>query len=342
MHSENLPPKVPEPASRARVIDVSALESLTPGKAGPWRLGEDRLLRITADGRPVCTYERAQALFETYAGAWASGVGTPRPYEIVRVVNSRLDAADMGIGECWGVVVEYVRGLGLNVHCLVGSYSFEEAARELGGLQRRLHAARVDKGVDWHARFRTYAHRLAPSLPSGMGARLVSLVEDIPPASTLLHGDLHMANVVVRGGRPVPIDMESTGFGHPVFDLAVSRSRLLYGVTSYSFIRGIPDDEAKKVQHAVWHALLRAYLGASNADAFAEVERRVAVLSVLENCSRRYLAPGGCANRTMRPWPERLARTEELLGRFLPTVDRLDFDVPSYASSRSAEKGTRT
>lgn len=71
---------------------------------------------------PLQTEADAQAVFDTYHAARLAGASTPDALEVVRVADG------------YGVVVEYVTGLPLGSHILLGSYSFEEAGRALGAL----------------------------------------------------------------------------------------------------------------------------------------------------------------------------------------------------------------
>lgn len=127
------------------------------------------------------------------------------------------------------------------------SYGVEEAGYEVGRLQLWLHAARMRMGRDWKAEFLRLARRLRPLLPPEAGRKLVALVEAVPPCDVLLHGDLHLSNMVVRDGELAPIDMEFVGFGDPVFDLAISRSRTFQIVPSLAGRTGVPEERASEL-----------------------------------------------------------------------------------------------
>ena len=97
-----------------RCIDVRELEDIGHTGDGPWRLGDDRLLRASSFWGPFDTPQKAQALFDTYRAAHLATAVTPDALELVQVVAH---------GErSYGVVVEYVRGLGLDAHVAFGSY----------------------------------------------------------------------------------------------------------------------------------------------------------------------------------------------------------------------------
>ena len=89
-----------------RFIDIDKLESLGAERPGPWRVGSDQLLRTTWSGQPFTSLEDAQELFDRYHEAHVAGAGSPKPLEIVRVNSG------------YGVLVEWVEGVGLGAHIL--------------------------------------------------------------------------------------------------------------------------------------------------------------------------------------------------------------------------------
>lgn len=64
------------------------------------------VLRISSGGRPIPTEDEAIAVLETYQEA-ANAAGTPQAHEVVRIAGG------------YGVVVDYVVGLGLGVHVAI-------------------------------------------------------------------------------------------------------------------------------------------------------------------------------------------------------------------------------
>lgn len=252
-----------------REIDVGALESVGSAEAGPWRLGDDAILKTAEHGEPLQTLAQAHNVFDAYRLAYDAGAGTPRPLEIVRT------------GDGFGVVVEYVKGLSLPVHMGFGSYTPQEAGEALGLLLRQLHGLSCAEGRDVRADFRSYARSLATRLPSHIADRLVSLVDGIPEAASFLHGDVHIANVVVSHGEPCPIDLELCGYGHPVFDLAITRTRLLLNDNTFNRYVG-PD--GRLVSQAIWESCFRTYYSGEPQAFLDEMDRMTAVLAELEHC----------------------------------------------------------
>ena len=305
-----------------RFIDTEGLKSLRDPTLGPWRLGEDRLLRGARLGwtpesplvrrRPLSSLEEAQGLFDAYRAAWEADVGSPEPYEVV----------ELPIG--YGVVVAYVPGMQMNLHIGFGSYTPEEAGTELGALARRLREVPCDVGIDWGDRYRSWARGLARLLPAALGEKLVHLADDIPETRVLLHGDLHTGNMVVSHGVVKLVDLESLGYGHPLLELATMRSRLWYNNVHAGLRRGFGLEQSEGMARTMWDAALRAYLSQEDDDELASIDDCAAVLAEVEHCCFKF----GIGHLGKEPLTERQLRRAglcaERLAALLPTIDRLD------------------
>ena len=289
-------------------VDAATLERL--GRRGPWLLGDGAVLKASAHGAPLSTPAQAQDVFDAYRTAYDAGAGTPRPMEVVRV------------GEGFGVVVEHVPGLALMTHIAFGSYSPREAGEVLGLLMRRLHGLACTSGRDVGAVFRRNARVLAPLLPARIAERLVPLVDGIPAACAFLHGDVHANNVIVSEGEPRLIDLELCGFGHPVFDLAIARTRLLLNENSLStFVDKAGNCPAKDV----WWSCLRTYFPGATPAFLEEMDRRTAVLAEVEHCCFKFRIAHAAKQGLSDRQRARVELCESRLGVLLPRIDRLDF-----------------
>lgn len=295
-----------------RTIDTGTLESIGGEGAGPWKMADGRLLRALSGSRPIPTEEEARAMLKTYRAA-AAAAGTPQAHEVVRIAGG------------YGVVVDFVAGIGLGVHVAIGSYSAEEAGREMGVLLHGLHGARMGEGRDWNKAFRFWTRALAPHLPNGMGEALVPLVDGIASRDCLLHGDFHVGNVVVCGGSLALIDMESAGFGHPAFDLAVSRSRMLGNASAEARHRGMDSRKVQRTARAIWDGFLMGYFDGAGTRELEVLDRGLTVLSEVERCCYTYDVVHASAAGLQQNQRERVSLCVRRLAQLLPEVERLDF-----------------
>lgn len=296
-----------------RTIDTDGLTCLGPDGFGPYRLGDDRLLRTSQALVPFETKAEAQAVFDTYRAARRAGAPTPDALELVRVPNG------------FGVVVEYVAGLPLGTHIMFGSYSTEEAGRAMGTLARKLHKYRMEAGHDWRARFERRARKLSAWLSPESVERLTSLLEAVPPATTLIHGDLHVANVLVLEDECQPIDMESAGFGHPMFELAIARSRLASAAINLNTNIGVERNVSERVWREIWRAFLKSYFDGASETELESLDQRFELLAEVELlrqlCSNRQDNTELMSENERKRLASRIRRIEELL----PRLSRLDF-----------------
>lgn len=296
-----------------RTIDTSGLKSIGPRENGPWLLEDDTLLRATLRGELMRTEAEAKLQFDSYLAGRAANLDTPRPLEIVRVPTG------------YGVVVEYVRGIGLGMHIMLGSYTPEEAGHEMGKLLRSIHDAHSSLGVNWYKKYGQYASAVAMLLPDELGVLLESLVKSIPASNTLLHGDFHVGNVIVSDGCLSLIDMESSGFGHPVFDLAVARSRMLFNAIREAQRMGLAEDQAKEASRALWNAMLAGYFDGVGQEELASIDQRLAVLAEMEICCVAYRMTVSKPDNLHNWQRNRLLRYAQQLEELLPQISQLYF-----------------
>ena len=254
-----------------RFVSTEGLKSLATDGLGPWRLATGELLRTVWARKPFATREAAQRVFDAYRLASDAGCATPKPLELVRT--------DVG----YGVIVEFVEGLVLPLHLLLGSYSLEEAAEGVAEQLRLLHGAHTRSGRDWNAFIRSQASHLAGLLPLGLGARLVGFADAIPESDCLLHGDAHLANFVMADGAFRLIDMEFAGFGDPRIDLAIVQvhTELEEHEELRQALAGRFSDEACK---ALFNSLLRSYYDGVPEAEFARLRDQVALIAEMEYC----------------------------------------------------------
>lgn len=158
-----------------------------------------------------------------------------------------------------------------------------------------------------------------------MGTRLTSLACAVDNPHALVHGDVHLRNVVVRKGKLALINLELAGFGHPLFDLAVAYSRIMFDTQAGRTPRGVTRDVADRTISSLWDALIKTYFADVNQTERAELMRQIEVLAEVDHCCFRHaMAHVGEEGPTDRQ-RERLSICEQHLGELLPHVRRLGF-----------------
>lgn len=249
-----------------RFIHTEELNSLSADGTGPWRIEEGRLLRAEWSRKPIKTEAQARELFEVYAAAYKSGAGTPAPYEVVQVPTG------------FGVVVEYVQGVPLTAHIILGIYTPEEAGEALAQVAKRLHATRMHLGRDFREAYLRSAREYMAQDADEEAEEFLALVESIPGSSCLLHGDLHPANILVLNEKLSVIDVETAGYGHPLFDLAASRRNIIYSTKAMDALGIQNEQELTKVKNRLWGSILENYFEGTNKDELANIDSQLELL----------------------------------------------------------------
>lgn len=107
----------------------------------------------------------------------------------------------------------------------------EEFAREMARLSKRLHSVKCPDGMfpDAKQQFRDMLSQITSMTPEEVRFTL-SLIDSMPDADTVLHGDLHFGNIITTlpSGAPLSdphetyfIDLGYFAKGHPMIDLGM-------------------------------------------------------------------------------------------------------------------------
>lgn len=98
----------------------------------------------------------------------------------------------------------------------------EEISRRFARMCRQLHETPCDTAVFTD---RALAHRQAVGICEGLSdaerEKILSFVDAIPAATTCLHGDMQMSNIITTGEEDLWIDLGEFGYGYPLLDVAM-------------------------------------------------------------------------------------------------------------------------
>ena len=109
--------------------------------------------------------------------------------------------------------------------------------------------------------------------------RVLKLIDTIPKRNTFIHQDFHPGNLMYQNGEIMLIDVDDSGVGHPIIDLAamylvyVSAAKSNYKVTQ----NGLTKD-----QYAfVWKTILKRYFNTNDDKEIAEIDRIIKGYSMI-------------------------------------------------------------
>ena len=289
-----------------RRLSVDGCEMIGKGANGAvYRYDEETIIKVyfNPDALPEIQRER-----ELARKALVLGINTAIPYDVVRV------------GESYGTVMELLAATSLSKLMKKDPEHLELPLKYYVDMLKQIHATEVKPGdmpdmkqvaLDWAAFDREH-------LPEALGDKLYKLVEAVPERHTMLHGDYHTNNIMVRDGEALLIDMDTLCMGHPIFELGsmfnafVGFSELDHSVTM-GFL-GIPHELAGEF----WRRALALYLDTEDKARLDEVENKAKLVGYMRLLRRTI--------RRSEPNRDQLiAFYKSQLEALIPTIDELTF-----------------
>ena len=289
-----------------RRLSVDGCEIIGRGANGAvYRYDPETIIKVyfNSDALPEIQRER-----ELARKALVLGINTAIPYDVVR------------IGESYGTVMELLSATSLSKMIKKDPDQLEVPLKYYVDMLRQIHSTKVQPGdmpdmkqvaLDWAAFDRDY-------LPEDPGNRLYSMVEAVPKQQTMLHGDYHTNNIMVRDDEALLIDMDTLCTGHPIFELGSMFNAFVgFSEVDHDVILkflGFSYETAG----IFWRRALAMYLGTDDAYRIDEVERKAKIVGYMRLLRRTI--------RRSEPNREQLIKyyTEQLTA-LIPTVDQLTF-----------------
>ena len=158
------------------------------------------------DCLPLIENERKMAKM-----AFVHGIPTAISYDIVKV------------GDSYGSVFELLKAQTMNDLLAAEPHRADELIRKYVDVMKTVHAVDLAPGTLPSAK-ETWLDHLDTILQWGsvsetQHARIRKLLCGLPESSRVVHGDLHMKNIMMADGEPLLIDMDTLTQGCPIFDL---------------------------------------------------------------------------------------------------------------------------
>ena len=188
-------------------LSVEGCEFIAKGANGAvYRYDDETIVKTyyAKDALPEIKQER-----ETGRRAFVLGINTAIPYGIVRV------------GEGYGTVTELLNAVSISQLIRDNPEDLSPAVKYYVDMLKGIHSIEGDEGEfpDMIETALNWAKFVSEHLTKADGEKLLALIEAVPKQNTLLHGDYHTNNVLVQGGEPLLIDMDTLCMGHPIFEL---------------------------------------------------------------------------------------------------------------------------
>ena len=191
-----------------REIDVTGCEIIGQGGNGTvYRLDEDKIVKVY---RPTVGVEMIDKEREFAKNALINGVPCVIAYDFVKC------------GESYGIVFEMLKSDTLGHAFRNDPDKIDELADKYVALAKELHSTEILDGSITN--IKDVLHKRVPNLAEWCSVEelelLDSLIDELPDAFTLIHGDLHPGNIMIQDGELVLIDMPEVTVGPKIWDLA--------------------------------------------------------------------------------------------------------------------------
>ena len=237
------------PKERAmREISVEGCQVLGKGGNGAvYRLDDETIVKVYFSNRH--SPERINRSRETTKRAFVCGIPTMIAFDMVKV------------GENYGVVYEMINAKSLGQEICEHPDKIDDYSNLIADTLLKIHHIEFEKGTlpDSKERLRkeVIATREAGFYKPEEAERVMKLIDDIPDRNTFIHQDFHPGNLMLQNGEIMLIDVDDSGLGHPIIDLAAMH--LVYvtaAKTSYKLTAmGLTKDQFARV----WNNILKRY-----------------------------------------------------------------------------------
>lgn len=292
-----------------RRVSVDGCEVIGHGALGRvYRLSPDTVVKVY---RPEYDLEDIRRERELARRAFVLGVPTAISLDTVRVEQQ------------YGTLFELLKAKSLAEMLADHEITPEECAVICSGLMKQLHttAAREEDVPAAKPWFVSLARNASRFLEKPKAQKLIALLEALEQPDTLIHGDLHIKNIMLQNGEPMLIDMDTLRRGHPILELAgLALAYYAYAVfnpgNTFDFF-GVE----KEIVNGLWDRVLALYLDTDDEKRVESVKDKSKLIALTVIICRESRDGIPADPRVLRSFNGHIRLLGELLGR----VDSLAF-----------------
>lgn len=251
-----------------RVLDVADCSVVGEGANGMiYRIGRDTIVKVYKDASALDDIKRERELSRT---AFILGIPTAIPYDVVR------------IGDSFGSVFEMLDAKTFAELLAEDANNLEMIARETVMLMKTLHETNAPENIPRQSdTARAWLKEAEEVFDKGHLMKLKYLIKSIPEEKTMLHGDLHIKNIMYLNGETLLIDMDTLCSGHPIYELAfIYNAYKGFGVADPEEVRRFLKI-SPELAYKLFRRILALYLDTDNENRIDEVEQKASVIGLL-------------------------------------------------------------
>jgi uncharacterized protein (TIGR02172 family) len=248
-----------------REISVEGCELLGKGGNGAvYRLDDETIVKVYFSNR--ASKEKIDRSREITKKAFVNGIPTMIAFDMVKVGND------------YGVVYEMINAKSLGQEIVEHPDRIDDMAQLIADTLKKLHSTEFEEGTlpSSKEKLRNDVRLTAEAgfyKPDEV-ERINRLIDGIPERNTFIHQDFHPGNIMLQNNEIVLIDVDDSGLGHPVIDLAAMY--LVYVSAAKTQWKTTQIGLTKKQYARIWDVILRRYFGTTSSSEIAEINRILA------------------------------------------------------------------
>lgn len=251
-----------------RKFDVTGLKVIGEGANGViYRIDDDFIVKVYRDADTIDDIKCEHELSRT---AFIHGIPTAIPFGIVRV------------GESFGSMFELINAKTFAELLQDDPSKVDFIAEKTVKLAKALHATDVPVNIPRQSDVcRQWLSEAEGTIDKTHFEKLRSLIEAIPETDTMLHGDLHIKNIMLYEDEALLIDMDTLCSGHPIYELAfIYNAYEGFGITDKSVVQQFLSVD-QTVAAKLLHRILALYLDTEDEDRISDVKEKASVIGLL-------------------------------------------------------------
>ena len=287
-----------------KCIDVTGKKIIGKGANGViYRIDNDTIVKVYNEAD---TLDHIKAEHDMSRTAFILGIPTAIPFGIVKV------------GERYGSIFELINARTFAELLQQDPTQIEFVAQQTVELAKTLHETEAPVGIPLHSDVaRQWLDEAKSSFDPQHFAKLSALIKTIPETGTMLHGDLHIKNIMQYEDEALLIDMDTLSAGHPIYELAcIYNAYEGFGICDPNVFKNFLSVDESVVKPLL-HRILELYLETSDEDRINEVKEKASVIGLLR-VLRRIIRIGE------QDTPDGKKLLEECRERINRAVDHLD------------------
>jgi len=253
-----------------REVSVEGCELLGKGGNGAvYRLDDETIVKVYFGERN--SIEKIKRNREITRNAFVQGVPTMIAFDMVRV------------GENYGVVYEMINARSFAQEIAANPDKTDEFAHLIVDTLKKLHSTEFEPGALPSSKER-YRNEVQITLDKGYykpqeAERLFKMIDTIPERNTFIHQDFHPGNIMYQNGEIMLIDVDDSGMGHPIFDLA--GMYLVYVIAAKTKWKTVDMGISREQFARIWDIVIKEYFGTTSPSEIAEINRIIEGFSMV-------------------------------------------------------------